>query len=119
MNSAVTSDNFFIADTNDSAKWDTLKFPLPKGRWSIYSISGKIAILNSMEITFFNRLLSIVNRFNLNYNTMNYEKAKTYKRLRITIGYDEDIKFFFRISKLHGLEIAFFNWLFSIYKSND
>jgi len=37
MNCSVTIDNNFIADTNDSENWDTLKFPLPKGKWSIHS----------------------------------------------------------------------------------
>ena len=37
MNCGVTINNNFIADTNDSANWDTLKFPLPKGKWSIHS----------------------------------------------------------------------------------
>jgi len=40
MNTAVTTDNFFIADTNDSANWDTLKFPLPEGNWSIFNVSN-------------------------------------------------------------------------------
>ena len=40
MNTAITIDNFFIADTNDSANWDTLKFPLPKGKWSIFNVSN-------------------------------------------------------------------------------
>lgn len=35
MNCAVTIDNFFIADTNHAANWDTLKFPLPPGKWAI------------------------------------------------------------------------------------
>lgn len=41
MNTAITTDNFFIADTNDSSNWDTLKIPLPIGEWSIYSHSVK------------------------------------------------------------------------------
>jgi len=40
MNTAITMDNFFIADTNDSANWDTLKFPLPEGNWSIFNVSN-------------------------------------------------------------------------------
>lgn len=37
MNCGVTLDNHFVADTNDSANWDTLKFPLPepKNKWII------------------------------------------------------------------------------------
>jgi len=41
MNTSVTTDNFFVSDTNDSNNWDTLKIPLPIGRWSIYSHSVK------------------------------------------------------------------------------
>ena len=37
MNCAITLNNEFIADTNNSAEWDFLKFPLPKPkcRWKI------------------------------------------------------------------------------------
>jgi len=35
MNTAITKDNYFIADTNDSKNWNTIKFPLPKGKWII------------------------------------------------------------------------------------
>ena len=45
MNIAVTTDNHFIADTNDSANWDEIRFPLPRGKWSIYSIKDKIVTL--------------------------------------------------------------------------
>lgn len=45
MNCSVTTDNHFIADTNDSANWDTLKFPLPKGKWSIYSYKNDNSIV--------------------------------------------------------------------------
>jgi len=47
MNTAVTISNDFTADTNDSANWDTLKFPLPepKGKWEIYSIKNKSVLL--------------------------------------------------------------------------
>lgn len=39
MNCSITNNNHFIADTNDSQKWDTLKFPLPKAKnkWEIAS----------------------------------------------------------------------------------
>ena len=40
MNTAITTDNFFIADTNNSTNWDTLKFPLPEGNWSIFNVSN-------------------------------------------------------------------------------
>ncbi len=44
MNLAITTDNYFIADTNDSANWDTLKFPLPKPKrkWKISNKNDKI-----------------------------------------------------------------------------
>ena len=45
MNAAVTKDNNFIADTNDSRKWDNLKFPLPRGKWIIKHIRGKTVML--------------------------------------------------------------------------
>ena len=45
MNIAVTTDNHFIADTNDSENWDTLKFPLPEGTWVIQSVEGKKVVL--------------------------------------------------------------------------
>lgn len=32
-NCAVTVNNYFIADTNDSSNWDTIKFPLPKPKY--------------------------------------------------------------------------------------
>ena len=43
-NCDVTIDNFFIADTNDSVNWDTLKFPLPKPtyKWQIRSYGGTL-----------------------------------------------------------------------------
>jgi len=42
MNCAVTVDNNFIADTNDSSNCDNLKFPLPKPKhkWHIKSYTG-------------------------------------------------------------------------------
>lgn len=47
---------------------------------------------------------------------MNFEKFKKVGKFRITWGYDEDIKFFLRVSKQHGLEIALFNRLLSVGK---
>jgi hypothetical protein len=38
MNTAITSDNYFIADTNDSVNWDFIKFPLPIGNWKLEDI---------------------------------------------------------------------------------
>lgn len=49
MNVAVTIDNHLIADTNDSAKWDTLKFPLPSGSWCIYNQSGGVITLHKIN----------------------------------------------------------------------
>ena len=49
MNVDVSLDNDLIADTNDSANWDTLRFPLPKPtfKWIIHSYSdnNKIVVL--------------------------------------------------------------------------
>lgn len=43
-NCTATKSNHFIADTNDSGKWDKLKLPLPPGKWSIYSQSGRYCL---------------------------------------------------------------------------
>jgi len=45
MNCDVTINNNFIADTNDSENWDTLKFPLPKGKWSIHSYKDNTIVV--------------------------------------------------------------------------
>ena len=47
MNVGITTCNNLVADTNDSSKWDTIKFPLPKGRWSIktYKNNNKTVVL--------------------------------------------------------------------------
>lgn len=45
MNAGISTCNHFIADTNDSSNWDTIKLPLPKGKWSIQSIEGKMVTL--------------------------------------------------------------------------
>ena len=47
MNVEITTNNHLVADTNDGANWDTLKFPLPYGEWSIHSTEGKKVILNN------------------------------------------------------------------------
>ena len=39
----------FVADTNDSANWDTLDFPLPEGKWEVYSEdiqNNKVILIN-------------------------------------------------------------------------
>lgn len=42
MNCGISTCNNFIADTNNSANWDTLKFPLPKAKhkWNIKCYKG-------------------------------------------------------------------------------
>lgn len=42
MNCSVSTCNHFIANTNNSANWDTLKFPLPKPKykWNIKCYKG-------------------------------------------------------------------------------
>jgi hypothetical protein len=42
MNVGVTNNNELVADTNNSAEWDTLKFPLPKGKWRIHSYKADL-----------------------------------------------------------------------------
>lgn len=44
MNCGISTCNNFIADTNDGANWDTLKFPLPKPKykWNIKCYKGNI-----------------------------------------------------------------------------
>jgi hypothetical protein len=49
MNVGVSTCNHLIADTNDSSNWDTLKFPLPEGKWHIYNVKGKIVTLITKE----------------------------------------------------------------------
>lgn len=44
----------------------------------------------------------------------NWEKTKKIGKFEIIYGYDSDIKFYLRITKLHGIEISFFNRLLSI-----
>ncbi|MEK6884356.1 MAG: hypothetical protein AABY22_32290 [Nanoarchaeota archaeon] len=53
MNVGVTLDNHLVADTNNSANWDTLKFPLPKGKWSIYNQEGKVVMLERRSKLYF------------------------------------------------------------------
>ncbi len=50
-NCGITTDNHFIADTNNGAKWDTLKFPLPKPKykWNIKGYGGFIGTKNSKQ----------------------------------------------------------------------
>lgn len=49
MNTGISTCNHFIADTNDSSNWDTIKFPLPKGKWSIKNTDGKMITLSRTE----------------------------------------------------------------------
>ncbi len=46
MNVAITIDNHLIADTNNSADWDTLRFPLPPGQWRIDTIKQQKVVLS-------------------------------------------------------------------------
>ena len=43
MNCGISTCNNFIADTNNSVNWDTLKFPLPKPKykWNISHYKNK------------------------------------------------------------------------------
>ena len=43
MNCGISTCNYFIADTNNSANWDTLNFPLPKPKykWNISHYKNK------------------------------------------------------------------------------
>lgn len=41
MNVVVTKDNRLTANTNNSAKWDILSFPLPDGDWKIKNHNKK------------------------------------------------------------------------------
>lgn len=49
-NIAVSENNHLIADTNDSVNWDTIKIPLPKGKWYILSIEGKNVFLHKKYV---------------------------------------------------------------------
>ena len=42
MNVGITVSGELVADTNDSSNWDTLKVPLPKGRWRVHSYNTKM-----------------------------------------------------------------------------
>ena len=37
MNCCVSVDGDFVADNNNSADFDRIKFPLPEGKWGIFS----------------------------------------------------------------------------------
>lgn len=66
MNVGVTSDNSFLtANTNDSANWDTLKFPLPKGKWRIkgYSVNITDGVDNGKPILQLIDSRSVISRF--------------------------------------------------------
>lgn len=49
MNVGISIDNYLFADTNDSKDWDTLKFPLPKGKWGLWNQKGKIVTLIKLK----------------------------------------------------------------------
>ena len=41
MNVSITKSNRLTANTNDSKNWDEMSIPLPDGKWSLHSVSGK------------------------------------------------------------------------------
>ena len=48
MNIGISTDNkWIIGDTNDSTNWDTFKFPLPDGEWTIEDIKKDIVTIKS------------------------------------------------------------------------
>ena len=49
-NMSVNLDGTFSADTNDSANWDKLVFPLPSGKWVIYSEHNNVVCLRRQEV---------------------------------------------------------------------
>ena len=51
MNVGVSLSNDLIANTNDSANWDTLRFPLPKPthKWIIHSYEDDNKIVNLID----------------------------------------------------------------------
>ena len=49
-NVGISIDNFLIADTNNSANWDTIKFPLPDNNWKVYRVDGKDVRLSKIAI---------------------------------------------------------------------
>ena len=53
MNAAITIDNFLIADNNISEGFNTLKFQLPKGKWSISYATPRMIILRRKPFLFF------------------------------------------------------------------
>ena len=55
VNVSLTNNNYLVADTNDSANWDMISFPLPKGKWSIFKIAGKEVILVENRRTFWTK----------------------------------------------------------------
>lgn len=55
MNVGITTDNYLVADTNDSKNWDTLRFPLPKGNWSIASKHHEKVILRNLRRGFWDK----------------------------------------------------------------
>lgn len=53
-NCGVSQDNYFVADTNNSQNWDTIRFPLPilefPNSWSIHHYSDDFTIVHLKEI---------------------------------------------------------------------
>lgn len=60
MNVGVTVTNHLTADTNDSALWDEIMFPLPKGKWKIHSYSENNKLVTLIDKrNFIQRLLKL------------------------------------------------------------
>lgn len=56
MNTCITTNNYFIADTNNSAFYERIKFPLPEGKWVIksaneYSATNQVVIKKVLNPT--------------------------------------------------------------------
>jgi len=50
MNVSITDNNELVADNNSSSEWDTLKFPLPKRVWGVYSYEATVDNQNAKSI---------------------------------------------------------------------
>lgn len=52
MNCCVTTDNKFVADTNNSADWKTMQIPLPKPkhRWQVNNYSDNFTKVELVDL---------------------------------------------------------------------
>lgn len=77
MNCGISKDNYFIADTNNSKNWDTIRLPLPVPQftnvWSINHYSDDFTIVYLEEIQEGNKEATMINK-----KTMNDNKARKY-----------------------------------------